>query len=79
MKWVMAVVVLAVAVLHQDVWLWTNHSLVLGFLPIGLVYHLGYCILTSLTMWALVRYFWPAHLEMHEPALSTEAAPHEAR
>jgi hypothetical protein len=56
--------VLVVYLLHQDVWLWrTARPLVFGFLPIGLAYHAGYCVLASALMWLLVRHAWPARLE----------------
>lgn len=66
-KWLLALLVLAVALLHQDFWLWRNKTLVFGFLPIGLAYHIGYTFLASATMAILVRYAWPAHLEEIEP------------
>jgi uncharacterized protein DUF3311 len=55
--------IIVVILLHQDFWLWTNKTLVLGFLPIGLAYHIGYSFLAALTMAALVRFAWPEHLE----------------
>ncbi len=48
--------------LHNDLWLWRDDSLVLG-LPAGLTYHLLYCLATALLMAALVRWAWPADLE----------------
>jgi hypothetical protein len=55
--------VLAVVLLHQDVWFWTDKTLVFGFLPIGLVYQIGYSFLAALLMWVLVRFAWPAELD----------------
>ena len=72
MKWVLALLVLVVIVLHKDVWLWTNKTLVFGFMPIGLAYHALYSCLAALTMWALVRFGWPSHLE--EPLAGPPAA-----
>jgi hypothetical protein len=66
MKWLLALVVLLVIFLHQDFWLWKDKTLVLGFLPIGLAYHIGYSFLASLTMWMLVRLAWPSQLESVE-------------
>jgi len=63
MKWFLTFVVIIVALLHQDFWLWTNKTLVFGFLPIGLAYHIFYTLLASATMALLVRYAWPKHLE----------------
>jgi len=68
------VLVLIVIVLHQDTWLWTNKTLVFGFLPAGLAYHAGYSILAALTMALLVRYLWPAHLEEADTYAPLEGA-----
>lgn len=67
MKYLLAFLVLVVIVLHQDVWLWKNRTLVFGFLPAGLAYHMAYSVLAALTMWVLVRYAWPSDLEEGEP------------
>ena len=51
-------------VLHQDVWFWrTARPLVFGFLPVGLAYHGGYCVVAALLMWALTKFAWPHRLE----------------
>lgn len=56
--------VVALYVLHQDVWLWrTARPLVFGFVPIGLFYHACYSVAASLLMWLLVREAWPSHIE----------------
>ena len=47
--------------LHNDLWLWNDPRLVLG-LPIGFVYHIGYCVAASLLMLLLVLRAWPAGL-----------------
>ena len=80
MKWLLTLVVVVVALLHQDWWQWTDKRLVFGFLPVGLAYHVGYTVLASLTMALLVRYAWPAHLERTIPFAAPEgAAADEAR
>jgi len=66
MKWLLVLLVLIVILLHQDFWLWTNKTLVFGFLPIGLAYHMSYSILASLTVAVLVRFAWPSHLEQFD-------------
>lgn len=63
MKYALVLLVLVVLALHQDVWNWTNKSLVFGFLPVGLAYHAGYALLASATMAALVRFLWPQELD----------------
>jgi hypothetical protein len=49
--------------LHQDFWFWDDSTLLLGFLPVGLVYHALYCIATSLLMYLLVTRAWPDEAE----------------
>lgn len=39
--------------LHNDLWLWRDARLILG-LPIGLVYHLAYCLAASALMGLLL-------------------------
>jgi hypothetical protein len=50
--WILAAVLLAFA-LHNDFWLWHDARLVWG-LPIGLAYHVAYCLGVSLLMGLLV-------------------------
>ena len=60
----LALVVIALYVLHQDFWFWrTANPLVLGFIPIGLFYQAVFSVAASLVMWLLVKYAWPGHLE----------------
>jgi hypothetical protein len=60
----LTVSVVAVYVVHQDVWFWrTVEPLAFGFIPIGLFYHACFCVGASALMWALVRHAWPSHLE----------------
>lgn len=40
--------------LHNDFWLWGTPQLVLG-VPVGLLYHIGYCIVATLLMAVLVK------------------------
>jgi hypothetical protein len=63
MKYGLAVLGIVIYFLHQDYWNWTDKSLVLGFLPIGIAYHAGYAILAAVFMWILVKYAWPHELE----------------
>jgi len=60
--------VLAVYALHQDSWNWTKaEPMLFGFLPVGLAYHAGYCILCAIAMAVLVKSAWPKPLEDVEP------------
>lgn len=73
MKWILTLVVTAVVLLHQDFWLWCDSRLVLGFVPVGLAYHLVYSILAALTIAVLVRYAWPHQLEVVEEGFQRES------
>jgi hypothetical protein len=61
------IAMLSVAILyllHQDFWFWRSaQPLVLGFLPVGLFYHVVYVLATAVLLWFLVRFLWPSHLE----------------
>ena len=60
--------VLALFLLHDDSWLWSDRRLVMG-LPAGMIYHLAYCLAATAVMALLVLRFWPQHLEVEpEPA-----------
>ena len=48
----------ALYVLHNDVWLWSDGR-TLFWLPIGLTYHLWFCVVVVLVMAAAVRWAWP--------------------
>ena len=49
--------------LHNDLWLWNDASLVLG-LPAGLAYHIGFAVATSIVLALLVIHAWPEHLDV---------------
>ncbi len=49
-------------VLHNDLWLWDDPRRVLG-LPVGLTYHVGFCLVTAVLLWVLVRRAWPEGLQ----------------
>ena len=66
-KFLLFLLIAAVYVLHQDNWNWKNADIVLGFLPMGLAYHVGYSVLAAIMMAVLVKFAWPKHLENSEP------------
>jgi hypothetical protein len=60
----LGLLVLALFVLHQDVWLWdASTPCLLGFLPPGLVYHAVHTIASAGLLWLLVKTAWPRDLE----------------
>ncbi len=68
MKYVAWTLVLVLVVLHQDNWLWDDHSLVWGMLPTSLVYHMGISVAASVVwLWAC-RFAWPIEEDdPHDP------------
>lgn len=58
-KWVIALLVLMLLVLHQDNWFWEDDRLVFGFLPIGLFYHACISLAAALVWFIATRIAWP--------------------
>ena len=54
---------IALYLLHNDLWLWNDPRLFLG-LPAGLAYHVGFCIAASVVLTLLVIHAWPDHLDL---------------
>lgn len=46
----------ALVVLHHDWWFWSDGTLVFGFLPIGLGYHVAYS-LAATVLWAVAVFY----------------------
>lgn len=55
------VALILIFLLHNDLWLWDDGRFVLG-LPVGLTYHVLYCLVAALIMTLLVRFAWPETL-----------------
>ena len=49
-------------ILHQDFWLWDNTNLMLGFLPVGLAYHVVFSIAAAVAWYLAIRFAWPHEL-----------------
>ena len=63
-RWVRGLLFLALVLaylLHNDLWLWNDGRLRFG-LPVGLLYHVGFCLVVTLLMALLVRFAWPEDL-----------------
>jgi hypothetical protein len=52
MKWLILILILALSILHHDVWWWTSEERIMGFIPIGLAWHAFISIAAS-AVWAL--------------------------
>lgn len=72
MKYVVWGLVALLVILHQDVWLWENDSLVFGFMPITLLYHACISIGAGITWFLATKFAWPSILE--EEATASEGA-----
>lgn len=68
----LALLVMAIFLLHQDFWNWKDGGLILGFLPVGLAYHAAYAIIAACLMAVLVKFAWPAELDRFESELEAE-------
>lgn len=56
--------ILALCVLHHDLWWWDSATpVVFGFMPIGLAWHTGISVAAAFAWWLAVKYCWPSHLE----------------
>jgi len=53
-KWLLYCLLVLLFLLHNDFWLWETPWLVLG-LPVGLLYHIGFCLAAALLMAAFVK------------------------
>jgi hypothetical protein len=56
--WLLYALLGVLYLLHNDLWLWNDGRLMLG-LPVGLVYHLFFCVAVSAVLGLLVLYAWP--------------------
>ena len=59
--------------LHQDFWWWDDRTLVWGYLPVGLFYHILFSIAAALLWLCAIRWAWPEPIE--EWAAAAEPRP----
>ena len=59
---IIAVLVLAMLILHQDNWFWTDGTLVFGFIPVGLFYHACLSVAASVVWYLATKIAWPVEL-----------------
>ena len=53
-RWLLYCLLVLLFLLHNDFWLWETPRLVLG-VPVGLLYHIGFCVVATLLMAAFVK------------------------
>lgn len=63
--------IILLAILHQDFWWRADHrTLVFGFLPVSLAYHIGVSIAASV-LWGMACYFcWPRDVDVEDADVS---------
>ena len=61
-RWLLYLLILAMYILHNDLWLWDDPTLFFG-LPAGFSYHIAFCLGAALLLALLVNYAWPDHIE----------------
>ena len=54
------ILVAGLIVAHHDFWNWDRDVIVLGFLPIGLAYHIGISLAAALLWLIACTFAWPA-------------------
>ena len=55
--------IILLMILHQDFWLWESKTIVFGFLPIGLFYHICFSVVAALFFALVIKFCWPQDLE----------------
>jgi len=66
MKLLIWILVAALIVAHHDFWNWDSDQILFGFMPIGLVYHVGISIAAAL-VWAFACTFaWPQGVDQFD-------------
>ena len=78
MKKAVYIAAVVLAVLHHDFWWWDDPAIVLGFLPIGLAYHVVYTLLAAGLGALAIKFAWPAHLEEFAQSPAPDPAEPEA-
>ncbi len=64
-KWLLYSALFALYLLHNDLWLRSDASLMFG-IPIGLLYHIAFCIAAFFLFILIIKNIWPAHLEVQK-------------
>ena len=59
-RWLVWILIPLLIVAQQDYWQWDNTSLLLGFLPYSLAWHMGVSLLAAACWWAITQFAWPS-------------------
>ncbi len=70
MKLLLIVLVALLIILHQDNWYWTDPTLIGGFMPIGLLYHVGISLAAAFVWFLATIFLWPKEVELDEHSVA---------
>ena len=59
MKKLVWLLIILLILLHHDFWFWDDTTLILGFLPVGMVYHIGISLAAAGTWFLATLIAWP--------------------
>lgn len=62
MRYVVWLLVVALIILHQDLWYWDDRTLVWGFMPITLLWQGGISVGAALVWFLATVFAWPSDL-----------------
>lgn len=62
MRYVVWLLVVALIILHQDLWYWDDRTLVGGFMPITLLWQAGISIGAGFVWFLATIFAWPSDL-----------------
>ncbi|PQO28341.1 DUF3311 domain-containing protein [Blastopirellula marina] len=62
MRYVVWLLVVALIILHQDIWFWSDGTLVWGFMPITLLWQAGISLAASFVWFLATIFAWPTDL-----------------
>ncbi len=65
-QWIFYIALVVLFLLHNDFWLWDSPKIMLG-LPVGLLYHIGFCVAAAVLMVLTINYAWSRHLQDEDP------------
>lgn len=63
MKYVIWFLVAALFFAHQDNWLWDDGTLVFGFMPVGLFYHVCLALAAGVVWFLACTFAWPKDVD----------------
>jgi hypothetical protein len=66
MKNIIWLLVALLIILHQDFWNWNSAQVVLGFMPIGLFYHVCLSLAAATVWWLACTFAWPQGIDKIE-------------